>query len=168
MNEIKTEEIKVKQLKLLKKAQDRQEMLKLQAGKKIAKLQAKLKKKPLKKLKQELKRITHAIVRNNYDTCYSCGKYVPPELRTAGHFFTDGGHGGTRYDFDNLRTQHQICNYHRGGDAEYADRLLSELGVERFHDLARRAKERCMYTREDFERLIEERKNILMLQKKAE
>lgn len=116
---------------------------------------------PMSKLKKDLKRVTHAIVRFVFEICYSCGEYVHPEKRTAGHFHTDGGNPGTRYDFDNLRTQHKHCNYICGGDAPYAARLLREIGEKRFLALDLKRKIRPKWSKEQFIEEIRKRTELL-------
>ncbi len=115
----------------------------------------------IKDLKKTLKTVTHRIVRMKYTDCYSCGKYLDYKVRQAGHFWTDGGHAGVRYDFDNLRTQCAQCNYHKGGDADYASKLLQDIGVEKFRDLEKRARILYKWQREELIKLIEERTAVL-------
>lgn len=135
--------------------------------KRLALAKGKPKKLGIRELKKELKKVTHAIVRLKYDHCYSCGKYVEPKDRQAGHYFTDGGNPGTRYHFDNIRTQHAICNYNLGGDAAFGARLLREIGQERFLKLDEIRKIPLNYTPQDYQRLILERKDILDTLKKS-
>ena len=146
------------QIAKIKKAAEKKEM-RLMKRLQIAK--DKPKQTPIKLLKKELRRITHRIVRLKYDTCYSCGKYFEFAKRQAGHFFTDAGNPGTRYDFDNIKTQCQMCNYHNGGDAPYATRLLKEIGIERFNALDAKRKIKPQWSRAELEQMIAERAIIL-------
>jgi len=115
----------------------------------------------MRELKAALKKVTHAVVRLTYEICYSCGKFVPLKERQAGHFHTDGGNPGTRYDFDNLRTQHGRCNYILGGDAPFSARLLREIGQERFLALDEKRKIKPKWSKQQYMDLTEERKLIL-------
>lgn len=123
----------------------------------------KVKKLPtLKNLKRSLWKLTSQIVRLKYTNCYTCGKYLPYEDRQAGHFFTQGGHGGAKYDFDNLRTQCFACNHYKSGDtATYGVKLLNEIGEERLNNLMLKAKAVHRYNRDELEQMINERQQIL-------
>ncbi len=145
-----------KKLQKVKEAAERK-------AKRLEKRALLMKNKPpgIKKLKADLRKVTHAIVRLSYDNCYTCDKFVPLKERQCGHYHTDGGNPGTRYDFDNLRVQHAVCNYHSGGDAHFGARLLKEIGEERFLALDMKRKIDPGWTKDDYLRLIEERKQIL-------
>lgn len=109
----------------------------------------------LKQLRDKLKKITHKIVRHGVTHCFTCGKQTQV---VAGHFWTDGGHSATRYDFDNLRGQCLSCNSFKSGNlAEYAVRLKDEIGEERFEELRRKAHTIKRWSRAELEQLIEER-----------
>lgn len=144
------------------------EKLRASDERKIKRLQKRLelqkgKPKPLSimKLKKDLRTVTHKIVRLTYDNCYSCDKFVPLKERQAGHYHTDKGNPGVRYDFDNLRTQCGGCNYRVGGDAHYGARLLSEIGQERIEQLNKNRKMNWGWKAHNYELLIEIRKQQL-------
>lgn len=124
---------------------------------------AKAKATPLKLLHKELKRITHKIVRLKADRCYCCNKPLPEfKDRCAGHFWSDGGHSNTRYDFRNLRVCCVGCNSFKSGNlAEYGYRLKNELGADEFDRLYTDAHTLKRWGREELESMIAERKNIL-------
>lgn len=147
-----------KKLQKMKEASERKEA---RLKKRLQLEKGKPKRVTINQLKKELRRITHRIVRFKYPNCYSCGKFFEFAKRQAGHFHTDAGNPGTRYDLDNLRTQCQMCNYHVGGDASYATRLLKDIGIERFNALDERRKIKPKWSREELIALIEERKGIL-------
>lgn len=122
------------------------------------------KKPTVKALKDKLWKITSKIVRLQSEKCYTCGKYIPDfASRCAGHFWSRGGHGETRFDLDNLRVQCFGCNSFKSGNlAEYGTRLLAEIGADRYEELSRRAHiTRASWKRDELEALIQERENLL-------
>jgi hypothetical protein len=124
----------------------------------------KTKKPPIKSLKDKLWKLTSQIVRLQSDSCYTCGKLIPDfRQRAAGHFWSKGGHGATRFHLDNLRVQCFGCNSFKSGNlAEYSSRLLKEIGQERFDELYRLAHlTRPSWKRDELENLITEREELL-------
>lgn len=156
------QEIRIKSLeRAIEKRKEAEERRAKRLQKRIELAKGKPNREGINALKKKLKTVTHAIVRLKYDNCYSCDKFVPLKERQAGHYHTDGGNPGTRYDFDNLRTQHAMCNNFKGGDAHFGARLLQEIGEERFLALDAKRKIKPIWTRIELERLIEERTILL-------
>lgn len=113
----------------------------------------------LRHIKKELRKVTHAIVRYGATQCYICGKQ---DKLSAGHFWSDGGHSNTRYDFDNLRPCCNNCNMWKHGNlAEYSIKLRKELGEQGFENLYKRAHEHKIWNREELQAMLEERKLTL-------
>jgi len=127
---------------------------------KIKKLKSKV---PLRLLKKQLWAITSKIVRSKSAKCFTCDKPLPKfSDRQAAHFWTNGGHPATRYDFRNLRVCCVGCNTFKSGNlAEYSVRLLQELGEPEFNRLASLARTEKKWSREELEKLIAERTEIL-------
>jgi hypothetical protein len=132
---------------------------------KIKKIRTKAKAPDHKKLRNELRRITHKIVRLQGDKCYCCNKPLPDiKDRCAGHYWSDGGHSGTRYDFNNLRTCCLSCNSFKSGNlAEYGYKLREELGGDEFDRLYIRSHIMKRWTKDELRELIEQRKVILKM-----
>lgn len=149
-----------KALRLAQKALEKQERLALRIGKKLEKLKTK---KSISKLKEELWEVTSRIVRLTWNSCYTCKKYLEFKDRSAGHFWTKGGHSSVKFDFDNLRVQCVTCNNWKSGNlAEYAVRLRDEIGEERFRALNVKAHISIKPTREWLEEEIKRRKEMLL------
>jgi len=161
LNRGKRDLIKLIQVEDRKKNKEKIQKVKEKAESKVKKIKAKAKEPSMRDLQKELKRITHKIVRLRYDNCYSCDKFIPLNERQCGHYHTDGGNPGTRYDFDNLRTQHRTCNHFYGGDAHFGARLLQEIGQGRFLALDMKRKIKQRWSKDELRGLIEERKVIL-------
>jgi len=125
---------------------------------KIQKVREKAKAPDHKKLRTELKRITHKIVRLQGDKCYCCNKPLPNiKDRCAGHYWSDGGYSGTRYDFDNLRICCVSCNKFKSGNlAEYGYRLKKELGDDNFERLYMNAHFVKRWTKEERKAILSE------------
>ncbi len=72
--------------------------------------------------------------------CYTCGKVAHWKKMQCGHFVSRNN-SATRYDPDNLRVQCAGCNvWGRGRYDVFADKLMEELGVERFRSLLKRGR----------------------------
>lgn len=144
--------------KILAKAKAAQERRKLR---KKAKKPAKT---PIKTLKDTLWKLTSQYVRSQSNRCFTCDDVIPDfTKRSAGHFWSKGGHGATRFDLDNLRVQCVSCNNFKGGNlSEYAVRLRRDIGDERFDALDQKAHTtKTSWKRDELEQLIEERKSLL-------
>lgn len=83
----------------------------------------------------------------------------------AGHYWKAdkrSGHQNTRYDHDNIRPQCLACNRYKGGMmAEFGDKLLEELGEQKFRELGIRAKQPKKWTALELEQIITEHKKLL-------
>lgn len=147
---------KLEKVKAAAKRKEKRLLKRLQLAKEKPRRETKL------QLRKRLRKITHAIVRHGKTICYTCDKFVPVNDRQAGHFWSDGSHSATRFDFSNLRMQGSCCNLYKYGNlAEYSIRLRKELGDEAFEALAQKAHQTKIWTREELEEMIEERKHIL-------
>lgn len=148
--------------KKLAKMQEAADRKKLRLEKRLRLQLTKAKQPKLALLKKTLRIITHKIVRLQGFKCYTCDKPLEYRDRQAGHFWTDGGHSKTRYDFDNIRVQCTSCNLHKSGNgAEFSIRLLNELSYGQFQALANRANQIHKWNREELLHLIETRQEIL-------
>ena len=81
--------------------------------------------------------------------CYTCGKIMlllgdNKKHYHAGHYWKadkKSGHQSVRFHFDNIRPQCSGCNTYRGGMmAEFAQKLIEEIGIDRFNKLGIMAK----------------------------
>lgn len=128
-------------------------------AKKLAAVDKKLAKKakPLKKkLAADLWKIISKKVRESSDRCYTCDKPLEWKDRSAGHFWSKGGHNAVRYELDNLRVQCVSCNSFRSGYlSEYSVRLRREIGDERFDALEKRAHTLHRYTSDELQEMID-------------
>jgi hypothetical protein len=89
-----------------------------------------------------------------YNNCYTCGKREYWNVLQCGHFF----HGKLDFDLRNLRPQCPACNMYKSGDlANYAVKLMTELGVEGMEQL-KLDSNTIMYTNDDLEAVIEKYK----------
>lgn len=115
------------------------------------------------KLKARLWAVTSLIVRNRSNKCYTCDTPIPDiRDRHAGHYWTKGGHPATCFDFDNLRVQCVSCNLWNSGNlAEYATRLIRELGQEKYDNLYTKAHQTKKWDRAEMQQLITEYREIL-------
>lgn len=120
----------------------------------------------LKATKTRLKKILWGMVskyvRAKEESCYTCNKFLPYENRTAGHYWTQGGHQKTRFDLMNVHTQCVSCNSFKSGNlAPYAEKLMNEYGEKEFLLLNLRAKDSTPFERKELEIMIEEYKSKL-------
>ena len=154
---MKTYEQKIEKIKQAAEKREKRLLKRLQIAK------GKPRKVGINALKRELRRITHKIVRQSGSACYVCDKPLPnPKDRTAGHYWSDGGHSAVRYSFDNLRISCVNCNSFKSGNlAEYGMRLERELGHDNFEALGVLAHQTKRWERTELELLIEERKKLL-------
>lgn len=96
----------------------------------------------LAKLKRRLWELIRAYVAVTWgDGCFTCpARELKGGNRHTGHFINAGKSLAVRYCPDNLRTQCGRCNvWLRGNLAEYAIRLLDQIGEEKFRTLLRRS-----------------------------
>lgn len=113
-------------------------------------------------LKKNLWKLVSKFVRLSEGSCYTCNKFLSYESRTAGHYWTQGGHQRTRFEPMNVHVQCLSCNSFKSGNlATYASRLIEEYGTDQFRDLNLRAKDSTPFQREELETLIEEYKSKL-------
>jgi hypothetical protein len=118
------------------------------------------KKTQLKTLKDTLWKLISTKVRNSSDRCYTCDKPLDYRDRSTCHFWSRGGHGATRFDEDNLRVGCNTCNTFKSGNlAEYATRLLGEIGQERYGQLYERAHKEHRFSSEEISELIKKHEN---------
>jgi hypothetical protein len=150
------QELKIRSLEsLLQKQRDAAERKtkRLKKAKLLAK--NKPKRESMSALKNRLWNITSRIVRLGADRCYTCSKLLPYEKRAAGHFWSKGGHGYTRFDMDNLRVQCTSCNVMKSGNlAEFGTVLRKEIGEARYDLLSFRAHSGKKLIREELERML--------------
>lgn len=90
------------------------------------------------------------------DHCFTCGA---PGLTggnwQAGHFVNAGKSAAVRYHPDNLRVQCGRCNvWLRGNLAEYAIRLLDEIGEEKFRRLLAKSRELKQWTLPEIREMV--------------
>jgi 5-methylcytosine-specific restriction endonuclease McrA len=87
--------------------------------------------------------------------CYTCGKLAHWKTLQCGHFVSRNN-SATRYDPENLRIQCAGCNvWGRGRYDVYADKLMDELGVDRFRDLLKRGRSTHTFTVPELKALYE-------------
>lgn len=73
--------------------------------------------------------------KNGIVSCYTCGKRLPWKVVHNGHF-KSRQFDGTRFDFDNMRPQCEVCNITLHGNIEkYREKLIKEIGEERVDNL---------------------------------
>lgn len=123
----------------------------------------KLKRPSKKELKNRLWLLTSKYVRSQSAHCYTCGMHLPEMRdRSAGHFWSRGGHPSVAFDLDNIRVQCVVCNNWKSGNlAEYAFKLEKEIGEKRYSALRERAHQTKHYTISDYETLMEDIKSKL-------
>lgn len=155
---------KVKELELREKNKANKEKLKEE---KLAKAQRKLERKlstkkyqksKFKSLHKKAWGLISKYVRQigadefGFNTCYTCGLKEEYKILQCGHFF----HGKLDFDLRNLKPQCAACNMYKSGDlANYAVKLVKELGVEGMEQLRLDANT-TSYTIEDLERIIKQ------------
>lgn len=140
--------------------------LKESAAKKEKRLQKRLflqkNKSSKSNLKKDLQKLVNKYVRLREESCYTCYKYLPYPKRTAGHFWTQGGHQRTRFELMNIHTQCVSCNSFKSGNlAPYASRLLEQYGAAAFQALHRRANDPTPFDKEFLEEQIKNYKILL-------
>jgi hypothetical protein len=100
------------------------------------------KKKPesITSLKKKLDTLFSLYIRQKYEVnglveCYTCGTLKPIKSMQNGHFFSRS-HLSVRWDEDNCRCQCAGCNVFKSGNyIVYTQKMLSELGAEKFAEL---------------------------------
>lgn len=107
--------------------------------------------------------LTSALVRNlAKGRCYTCGSFLPFEKLAAGHAIEKRGHAGIYFDLDCLRGQCLRCNkYLHGNHAVFANKLLNEIGEERFKKMHQRSQISKVYSKADLEKIAEEREGMI-------
>lgn len=106
---------------------------------------------------------TSVLVRNlAKGRCYTCGSFLPFDKLCAGHAIEKRGHAGIYFDLDCLRGQCYRCNrYLHGNHAIFAEKLLREIGEDRFKEMHQRSQISKVYTKADLERITEDRKEMI-------
>jgi len=92
---------------------------------------------------------------DGYVECYTCRRIKHYKETNAGHYKHD------KLDFDerNLKVQCVKCNQHNSGELDlYAERLISEYGLEWFNKLIKDAWSHKGYSIEDLSKIIEDLK----------
>lgn len=113
-------------------------------------------------MKKDLQKLVNKYVRLRESSCYTCLDYLPYPKRTAGHFWTVGGHQRTRFELMNIHTQCVSCNKYKSGNlAPYASRLLEQYGAAAFQALHRRANDSTPFDKEFLEEEIKNYKILL-------
>ena len=159
----KTKTIKLetyqKKIQRLKDSADRKEK---RLKKRIELQKSKAKQSSKSYLKKTLWKLVSKWVRTHEDHCYTCRKFLPWKKRTAGHFWTQGGHQRTRFELMNVHTQCVSCNsFNSGNLAPYAIRLVEDYGVAAFQSLHRRANDSTPWEKQELEEAIQEYKSKL-------
>ena len=89
-----------------------------------------------------------------YNTCYTCGLKRHWKELQCGHFISRA-HSITRYDPANSRPQCPNCNiWRRGNYAEYAQRLIAEIGLKKFNALVEKGRQMHQFTVKELEEII--------------
>lgn len=142
------------------KLEDRLNRVKEVATVKVKKIKEKNKIPSLNEIKNSLRKVTHKIVTYGATKCYTCD--TTGVKLFSGHYWTQGGHGAARFDFENMRPQCDQCNRFESGNlAEYGWRLREEIGDERFTALRLKAGGTVKWDKFELLKLLEERREIL-------
>lgn len=94
-------------------------------------------------LKKKLDAVFSLYIRQKYEVdglveCYTCGEKKPVSQMQNGHFWSRS-HLSTRWDEENCRPQDAKCNIFKSGNyIVYTQKMLSELGAEKFAELERK------------------------------
>lgn len=110
------------------------------------------------KLKRHLWAILRPLIyERDKDRCFTCGAGpLEGSNRQAGHFVKAGSSLAVRYDPNNIRVQDFRCNISLSGNgAEFAVRLLTEIGEENFRTLIRRSRVKVQLRASDLREMIE-------------
>lgn len=75
-------------------------------------------------------------------TCYTCGARYPISVIQNGHCFGRSNRG-TRFDEDDCRPQCRNCNYYGDVIGIFKEKLLREIGEDRFNALRIKANQIC-------------------------
>ena len=113
------------------------------------------KKKTVSQLKKEADRIFSLFIRRRDDQCFTCGNRNNLQ---NGHFISRT-HSATRYSEVNCRAQCINCNvFRRGNYAEFAARLLENIGRESFDSLIKLGRTTHQFTVKELQDIIEKYK----------
>lgn len=94
-------------------------------------------------LKKKLDAIFSLYIRQKYEVdglveCYTCGVQKPLKSMQNGHFYSRSNLS-VRWDEDNCRCQCVGCNVYKSGNyIVYTQKMLAELGAEKFAELERK------------------------------
>ena len=98
---------------------------------------------------------------NGYATCYTCGLSKPWKELQAGHGIS-GRNNSVLYLEDVVRVQCVGCNiWGRGKLSIFTPKLIRELGVNRYQELAEEAEKLVSFTVQDYLDIEQKYKNKL-------
>jgi len=147
-----------KEIKLLKKQQEKQLKTISKLERKKAKVVTVVKLSELKKAVQ--KKVNRFVrERDKNEPCISCNK--PSEDKEAGHYIAQGSSGLLRFNLDNINGQCTSCNRWKHGNLlEYRIGLIRRIGEARVTWLEEHRHDQKHWTREDLEQVVNDLKGL--------